>query len=380
MSELAAVALDEVNLKRTLAELDNTEVLDSDTKKIKEDRECSVEAIVRKPRVKSHKWAVLLSYCGTGYHGLQRNNPFPTIEEDLLIALKKKELIDENEYSKPQIIHLQRAARTDKGVSAARQILSVRLPRDFPERIAEVNKELPEKIRIIAAKKTTKYFDCKNYCDGRTYAYMMPSYALCPPNQVTCVDYRLSEETLKEFNQVLAYYIGTHNFHNFTSQKDATDASAQRYIISMECGQPFVKDGIEFVVVRVKGQSFMLHQIRKMVAFSIAVVRGFTNIETLKKTFHSEKIDIPKAPGLGLMLEQVHYDKYNERYGGDGEHEEIIWTDFATDVNLFKDTYIYPEIVRTEKEELSMLKWLETLPLHTYGVREPGVNPRDGKD
>ena len=33
----------------------------------------------------------------------------------------------------------------------------------------------------------------------------------------------------------------------------------------VQCGEPFVREGIEFVAMTVRGQSFMLHQIRKMI-------------------------------------------------------------------------------------------------------------------
>ena len=35
--------------------------------------------------------------------------------------------------------------------------------------------------------------------------------------------------------------------------------------LSFQVDKPFIKDGLELVVVKVKGQSFMLHQIRKMI-------------------------------------------------------------------------------------------------------------------
>ena len=38
------------------------------------------------------------------------------------------------------------------------------------------------------------------------------------------------------------------------------------------------------------------------------------------------QLDIPKAPGLGLMLEAVHYDGYDKKYSGDGLHESIDWS------------------------------------------------------
>ena len=50
-----------------------------------------------------------------------------TIEEDLMTALLKAGLISEEAFNTPQLIQFQRAARTDKGVSAARQVVSIKL-------------------------------------------------------------------------------------------------------------------------------------------------------------------------------------------------------------------------------------------------------------
>lgn len=48
-----------------------------------------------------------------------------TIEEDVMVALKKIDVVNEEEFQKQQLVNFQRAARTDKGVSAIRQVLSL---------------------------------------------------------------------------------------------------------------------------------------------------------------------------------------------------------------------------------------------------------------
>ena len=66
-----------------------------------------------------------------------------------------------------------------------------------------------------------------------------------------------------------------------------------------------MKDGYEFAVIKVKGQSFMLHQIRKMIGLIIAIVRGFASLKTLELCWTANKVDVPRAPALGLMLDKV---------------------------------------------------------------------------
>lgn len=50
-----------------------------------------------------------------------------TIEDDLANALFKADLIPEEAFRQMQFVNFQRSSRTDKGVSAARQIVSLKL-------------------------------------------------------------------------------------------------------------------------------------------------------------------------------------------------------------------------------------------------------------
>ena len=62
---------------------------------------------------------------------------------------------------------------------------------------------------------------------------------------------------------------------------------------------------MEFITFRVKGQSFMLHQIRKMVSMTIGVIRNIASEELFDQTFEKERFIIPRAPSLGLVLNFV---------------------------------------------------------------------------
>lgn len=317
-------------------------------------------------KVKRRKFAMLMGYSGVGYYGMQRNPQTKTIEEDFFKALWNANIINEECYYQVQNMQFQRAARTDKGVSAARQVVSLKLAENV--NIADINAHLPETIRIFGCKRVTKGFNSKQQCDSRTYIYLMPTIAFASnSSQLQQAVYRTNSETIQKVNDVLKLYEGTKNFHNFTAKKQPGDPSAKRYIKSFVCGEPFVRKGTEFAILKVQGQSFMLHQIRKMIGLVLSIVRGKTTIETLYQALRRDKVNIPRAPGLGLVLDFVHYDRYNVRYGEDGVHEKLLWEEVEADVNEFKEKYIFPTIIDTEITEESMRYWLENkLTRHSF--------------
>lgn len=78
-------------------------------------------------KIKRRKFAMLLGYSGAKYYGMQRNPGMATIEEELFKAMHKHQWITDESFETSQVVCFQRAARTDKGVSAARQVCSIKL-------------------------------------------------------------------------------------------------------------------------------------------------------------------------------------------------------------------------------------------------------------
>ena len=102
----------------------------------------------------------------------------------------------------------------------------------------------------------------------------------------------------------------------------------------------------------------------------VAIARGHTGLHTLHTAWGVNRIDIPRAPGLGLLLDTVHYEKYNKRIAGDGIHEGLDWAKQEDAVEKFKEEFIFSDIMETEMEEKSMISWLaDSLPLHTWTPR-----------
>ncbi|CAN6661023.1 tRNA pseudouridine synthase 1 [Trichomonascus vanleenenianus] len=411
------------------------------------------EGEVRDARKPKRKVGVLIGYCGTGYHGMQVNPPMKTIEGDLFAAFVKAGAISKDNADDPKKSSFMRAARTDKGVHAAGNVVSLKLIIEDPNIVTKINDNLPETVRVWGISRTNKSFECRKMCSSRVYEYLIPSYSFLPPNpssafaerireaaaefpdvkiredkegeqfwedvskkleeagiskedaqqsfelekqifqqaaadastaeakaelrnqaeeqlaqfaggkeymgvikKIKAVEnqsrraYRISKERLELVRAGFKLYEGSHNFHNFTIGKAFKDPSAKRYMKSLTVSDPMVINGTEWLSIKIHGQSFMLHQIRKMVAMVALVIRNGCPLERITEAFASTKISIPKAPSLGLLLEQPVYETYNKRLSEFG-HGAITFDPHQEEIEAFKHKHIYDKIYTEEAKE-----------------------------
>lgn len=78
--------------------------------------------------------------------------------------------------------------------------------------------------------------------------------------------------------------------------------------------------GQQWVRMVVVGQSFMLHQIRKLVGTAVAVMRGVAPPDAITLALDPARVVVtPMAPELGLFLDECVFESYNDRWGNDRE-------------------------------------------------------------
>ncbi|KAF3392469.1 tRNA pseudouridine synthase 1 [Penicillium rolfsii] len=433
--------------------------------------EFSKEEIENEERRPKKKVALMIGYSGTGYYGMQLIEDKPTIEGELFSALVAAGAISKANATDPKKSSFIRCARTDKGVHAAGNVVSLKMIIEDPDIVEKINQHLSPQIRVWGLEQTAKSFSCYQMCDSRVYEYLLPSHCLLPPHPSTYLGrkivelaekagdldevmarqeevagywdkvdeeyikpildsvpedirtivqqslsssdvtpedldkedqpavepvetpkqpeessveqskddqpfvmdprqrlildttkavkaayikarraYRAPASRIARLQEALDRYVGTPNFHNYTIQKTFKDPSAKRHIKSFNVNTtPIVINGTEWLSLKVHGQSFMMHQIRKMVAMASLVVRCGCDPDRIKDSYGPDRIAIPKAPGLGLLLERPIFESYNAKASTLGRGP-VHFERFTKEMEEFKQREIYDRIFREEEQ------------------------------
>lgn len=157
----------------------------------------------KKERLPKKKVAVLIGYNGIGYCGSQmsvqkfslalkltrqlRNPGVETIEGTIFKAMVQAGAISADNSDSPQKVGLARAARTDAGVHAAINVVSLKLilaPTSLaPDTTLEehINSFLPKTIRLWSILRVQGAFNPRSLCDQRQYEYTLPTHLFLGP-------------------------------------------------------------------------------------------------------------------------------------------------------------------------------------------------------
>ena len=405
---------------------------------------------------------------------LHRNVTERTIEGDLFAAFVAAGAISKANADDPKKSSLVRCARTDKGVHAAGNVVSLKLIVEESDIVRRINDKLSPQIRVWGIERTTGGFSCYQECDSRIYEYLIPTHTFLPPppesylgrklvelaeesgdakgysdrqkevstfwsvaedsyikpildsldtstralvhkalydhseidettitendvlaeqhpndakdtispmkepnptqastispEQQSSLDtatkslraayitakkaYRIDPQRLSRLRLALSLYAGTRNYYNYTIHKTFRDPSAKRLIKSFVVDpNPIIINNTEWLSLKVHGQSFMMHQIRKMVTMATLVVRCGCDPNRILESYNNDRISIPKAPGLGLLLERPVFDTYNERASTLYGKEKLDFGNYEEEIREFKKREIYERIFREEEKE-----------------------------
>lgn len=237
----------------------------------------------------TRKIALRFAYLGWHYNGLavQTNTDVPTVENEILVALHRTKLIHSMDVSDCEF---SRCGRTDKGVSAFRQAISLNVrsaltteeqqdranDRKELDYLHILNNLLPSDIRMYeVCLHPPPNFDARFSCLSRHYKYYFFN------DKSNSLDLQL-------MSQGASYFLGEHDFRNFCKVDPSKQiTNFKRTIMKAE----IVQDSSGMCHFDLKGTAFLWHQVRSMIAVLFLVAQKLESPEIIK-----ELLDIDKYP------------------------------------------------------------------------------------
>ncbi|XP_060594802.1 uncharacterized protein LOC132749124 isoform X2 [Ruditapes philippinarum] len=307
--------------------------------------------------------ALKIMYLGYGYQGFasQEDNS-NTIEHFLFEALKKTKLIESRQSAGYSF-----CGRTDKGVSAFHQVVSLDLrsnllsgvgvkvreggtATDRPgDKTTEIqychilNKNLPSEIRVLAWAPVDPNFSSRFSCKKRTYKYFFPRGNL----------------NIEIMDQAAKKLIGEHDFRNLCKHNIADGVTNfVRKILSadMKVLDESDQGGYTMCELTIVGTAFLYHQIRCIVSVLFLIGKEQESPEVIDELLNVEKN--PKKPQFNMSSE-IPLCLYDADFGDEFEWiHEAYWHEdnIKTLQQIWAEHTVQATMLRKMLEDLDKAK------------------------
>ena len=224
--------------------------------------------------------AMKFAYDGKKFNGYARQPKLKTVEGEIIRALINHRIIGDLKEA-----CFRSASRTDKGVSALGNVISFNTERS-QEIILSLLKKKWNDIVVYGVKKVDDRF-YPRYAQQRIYRYYLRKHQLD------------SEQVIK----TASLFTGEHDFRNFARIEEGKNPVRTIDTIT-------VSEENDVCIIEFYAQTFLWHQIRRIIAALIKVCEGTLSQETIRYALQHplEKADFGLAPAEPLLLVDVVYD------------------------------------------------------------------------
>ena len=217
-----------------------------------------------------------IAYHGSEFHGSQIQPDVITVEGIV------KDALNQLGCSNPIF-----ASRTDKGVNATCNIITTTSDNKCKEFVGDFIYKL-EKYPIWIT----------GFCDvGLNFN---PRIA----KQREYRYYVFNEDKLELFDRAMQLFVGKHDFRNFARILESDNIDTRRSVNSIETS---MQNNV--IMCKIKGLSFLWHQVRKMIGAATDVTQGRKELIDIEKGLHGERIDFTMAQAEFLTLSNIEYDE-----------------------------------------------------------------------
>jgi tRNA pseudouridine38-40 synthase len=257
------------------------------------------------------RYALKFGYDGKNYSGYARQPNLRTIEGEIFIAMLETRMVAD-----PGSFKINVASRTDKGVSALGNVISITTDFRSDEIVSALNAYLDD-IWFYGIAKVPDDFNPR-FAKSRWYRYHIFSH----------------DHDMESLKKAASLFVGIHNFSNFAKLEEQ-DPNLK--VDSIE-----VSKHENVIVLDFHAQRFLWHMVRRIMSGILDVEKGKVSPSEIEDALLGmEKVDFGITIPQPLLLMDVEYDfeieTVPERLGGLSDKLEKHIKDLQMTSTVYKN-------------------------------------------
>lgn len=240
--------------------------------------------------------AIVVEYCGTEFHGWQRQPDLPSVQATLEAAISQ---IVQHQ------VEVVAAGRTDRGVHAKAMVAHFDTTTNHPERafVFGINSFLPQSIKIHAAHYVPATFHARFNATFRRYQYVILNTATPSPLLHERAFWHPIPLAVDKMQQAADLIVGEHDFSSFRG-KDCQAKSPVKNIHFCKVTQKEAK-----IIIDIQANGFLHHMVRNITGVLLKIGEGRKPTHWINEvlTAKTRTAAAMNVPACGLYFCEVGY-------------------------------------------------------------------------
>lgn len=244
----------------------------------------------------TRRFRAWVSYDGTDFAGLQEQRGQDTIQSELQKSIGS---LCHKQF------HLSFAGRTDAGVHARAQAISIEMATslDLGKLVLALSHALPKTIRVWRVDEVPHAFNPKRHAVGKRYVYRLQNALASDPFTDRFMWHVRRKIDVGEMKKAATAFVGELDFESFRSaQCGASHARRSIWAVQIEKHESVLS-------IDIRGNAFCQNMVRIIAGTLVEVGTGKRNASDIPHIISAKdrKLAGITAPAKGLTLEQVYY-------------------------------------------------------------------------